>query len=189
MSNPYEFRDYTLLKNHQVRVWKLSDQVDLKLFGGLVARVAGIAIAIASAVGFIVFVVASIIGLPSPVVFALIVGGSFGTWFYRRATSESAKTDPITALKKIIRRITAPRRYAGAVTAETKATKIHWQVILWRPHDNTAEIGAIRQFNSYNPQPVGYDERREDPPGYADILVGYRDPFNPQKFVEYDYPD
>ena len=73
MSNPYEFRDYTLLKNHQVRVWKLSDQVDLKLFGGLVARVAGIAIAIAIAVGFIVFVVASIIGLPSPVVFALIV--------------------------------------------------------------------------------------------------------------------
>lgn len=189
MPNTHEFRDYTLLKNHQVRVWKLSDQIDLKLFGGLVARVASIAVAIAFTVGFVVFAVTALLGLPSPVVFGLIAGGFAGIWFYGRATSENAKTDPLTAAKKLLRRLMAPRRYAGAVTAETKATKLHWQVILWRPEDTTAEIGPIRQFNSYNPQPVGYDERRKDNPGYADILIGYRDPFNPQKFVEYDYTE
>lgn len=186
MAGAYEFRDYTALKNHKVRMWKMSNSFSLKMFGGIAARVAGVAIAIGIAVGVVVFICLWLVGAPMQAFIALSAAFASGLWFYIRGVSEKAQHDPITGAKGIVRKAIAPRRYTGGTTSETIATHLHWQVILWRPNEATAEIRPIRQFNSYNPQPIGYDERRNDDPGFADILVGYRDPFNPDRFVTFD---
>lgn len=177
------YRDYTPLKNHEVTMWKLSDSVHLTFMGGLVGRIAVVAAGLGLAVGVVLGVPLVLLG--SSGVWGMLVGAVVAIWFYMRSTSERVKTDPMATARRRVRHLLAPRRYIGGSTAETRATKLHWQIILWRPAPDTARVGPVRRFNTYTPQPVGYEERRKKPPNPADILLGRGDPFGADNSAHY----
>lgn len=170
------YRDYTPLKNHEVTLWKLSDNVPLNFMGGLVTKVAAAAFGVGLAAGLLVVIPSIILGASA--VWGMLVGAAVMVWFYRRSVSERVKTDPVTMVRRRVRHSLAPRRYVGGSTAETRATRLHWQIILWRPDSRTARVGPVRRWVTYTPQPVGYEERKQHDPAPADILLGRRDPFD-----------
>lgn len=178
------YRDYTPLKNHEVTMWKLSDSFHLTFMGGLVGRIAVVSVAVGFAVGMIVGIPLLLAGMSG--VWGMLTGGTVAVWFYLRSTNERVKSDPLTNARRRVRHALAPRRYIGGSTAETRATRLHWQIILWRPDSDTARVGPVRRFNTYTPQPVGYDERRKSPPSPADILLGRGDPFGVDNSAYYE---
>lgn len=169
-----QYRDYTKLTNHRVRAWKLSDGIPLTAIGGLDAAAIGAAATVGVLVALPVALVAALFNLAPTVVGALVMA-AVTWWFYGRMTKEDVKDTPQGLLKKALMKRWQPGRYARAIGADWVATRMHWQVILWRPEWSEVRIGGLRRWETYDPAPIGDDNRRAIDITGAGEIAGWRD--------------
>lgn len=155
-----EYFDYTAVKRHRTRIWRMSDSINLAKWGGLDLFAVGAAFGVAIVPTLLVAILVMLLRFPVMVICSLFYVG-FGCWLYSKLTQENVKDTPFTIVKKWFMRRFQPRKYMQAIGADFAPDDLQWQVILWRPQWAPVRIGDIRRWESYDPAPIG-EVLRED---------------------------
>lgn len=175
------YRDYTKLKKHRVRLWKLSDGIPLTQMGGLDLPALGTAVGAALAAAAVVGVVLFLVGI-NPALWAALVGAIVLLVSYMWMTSEKVKQTPLGILRSFIIERWQPLRYAMGVGADWEATELRWQVIFWRPSWSRVRIGGLRRWTTYEPAPVSSTNRRMLDSTGVDEQLGWYTPHYERNF-------
>lgn len=168
-----EYRDYTKLQDHRPRMWKISDGITLEGINGIDLKAFAVAVGLGMAAGIPVFIVASLINL-IPFVVGTGTAVAIASWFYITMTKENIKDTPVDLLKKYFVRQWQPARYARGVAVDWAATNMQWQVLFWRPDWCTVRIGGLRRWDTYDPAPVGDENRKDIDITGAGEIAGWR---------------